>query len=319
MSAQIRFLCPTCKSVMEAPIDKAGNKINCLKCGQRLQIPPPEHAKTVLASGLGVHDEVPKPKSKSSAQITSPQPAVLPPVAKHAPPPPSSSTSVPITRTPSQAVGGFFKWVFADWRLRWLSGLAVGLAVLSCTCMVGITAVGRIVPLVFGQVGPQKVLPQVFGPKAAAQGKTWSNKEMIEHLHAHDLKFKTRIISSDEVPLGAVPLNQRHLIQWETLVIMYPEHEATAETALQNWVFRTIENRPDMVQAMKAKDNTKMHEAFRGSGLVFFGRSKSEEKMKEDIRKATQELLMDESAIHSWGLFSFYGDPDEIVKIKKAL
>ncbi len=37
----IRFACPTCKAVMNAPDQKAGQKANCPKCGQRLQVPHP--------------------------------------------------------------------------------------------------------------------------------------------------------------------------------------------------------------------------------------------------------------------------------------
>ena len=37
--APIRFSCPACRSLMEAPTEKAGQKISCLKCGQRLLIP----------------------------------------------------------------------------------------------------------------------------------------------------------------------------------------------------------------------------------------------------------------------------------------
>ena len=59
MSAHLRFLCPTCQAVMEAPIERAGKKIHCLKCGQRIQIPPPEHAKTILATPLGVQEDPP--------------------------------------------------------------------------------------------------------------------------------------------------------------------------------------------------------------------------------------------------------------------
>ena len=54
MSARIRFLCVACKAVMDAPVDRAGNKIHCLKCGQRLQIPSAERALTILAPSLGV-------------------------------------------------------------------------------------------------------------------------------------------------------------------------------------------------------------------------------------------------------------------------
>jgi hypothetical protein len=34
---------------MDAPLERAGSKTNCLGCGQRLQIPPVERAKTILA------------------------------------------------------------------------------------------------------------------------------------------------------------------------------------------------------------------------------------------------------------------------------
>src|SRR4051812_26755184 len=47
----IRFACPACHAVMSAPPAKVGSKVACLKCGQRLQIPPPP-TKTVLAMPL---------------------------------------------------------------------------------------------------------------------------------------------------------------------------------------------------------------------------------------------------------------------------
>src|SRR5579862_5195851 len=48
----IRFQCPNCNAVMEAPDDKAGLKIDCKKCSQRLQIPAPLRNPTVLAKIL---------------------------------------------------------------------------------------------------------------------------------------------------------------------------------------------------------------------------------------------------------------------------
>jgi hypothetical protein len=42
---------------MTAPVDRAGDKINCLKCGQRMQVPPAERAKTILSPALGVDGE----------------------------------------------------------------------------------------------------------------------------------------------------------------------------------------------------------------------------------------------------------------------
>src|SRR4051812_37257966 len=72
MSAHIQFECPTCKEKLSAPIDQAGSKINCSNCGQRLQIPPPDRTKTVLAAGLGVSDD---PTPSRSAMAAKPQPA----------------------------------------------------------------------------------------------------------------------------------------------------------------------------------------------------------------------------------------------------
>lgn len=46
----IRFGCPTCRSVLESPERKAGDKIACPKCGQRLQVPAPPRNKTVLGT-----------------------------------------------------------------------------------------------------------------------------------------------------------------------------------------------------------------------------------------------------------------------------
>jgi hypothetical protein len=45
----IRFACPRCKSVLESVDDKAGQKIACPKCQQRLQIPLPPPTRTILA------------------------------------------------------------------------------------------------------------------------------------------------------------------------------------------------------------------------------------------------------------------------------
>jgi hypothetical protein len=48
----IRFACPRCKSVLESPDEKAGGKVNCPKCQQRLQVPVPPRSKTMLGSLL---------------------------------------------------------------------------------------------------------------------------------------------------------------------------------------------------------------------------------------------------------------------------
>jgi DNA-directed RNA polymerase subunit RPC12/RpoP len=46
----IRFACPTCKKVLQAESQQAGQKVACPGCGQRLQIPAPPRNKTVLGS-----------------------------------------------------------------------------------------------------------------------------------------------------------------------------------------------------------------------------------------------------------------------------
>lgn len=99
MSVRLRFLCPTCNAVMDAPLAQAGHKINCLKCGQRLQIPPPERAKTVLARGLGVHGDGTAPPSPAAAAtgITSaPVPPPLPPDLDPADPVASKAADTPV-------------------------------------------------------------------------------------------------------------------------------------------------------------------------------------------------------------------------------
>jgi hypothetical protein len=43
----IKFRCPTCNAVIKAPSKRAGHKVGCPGCSQRLQIPAPGH--TILA------------------------------------------------------------------------------------------------------------------------------------------------------------------------------------------------------------------------------------------------------------------------------
>ena len=120
MSAQIRFFCPTCKAVMNAPVEKAGKKVNCLKCGQRLQIPPAERAKTILAPSLGVDDDPPDRAGGSP-----------PPTAQIAPGPPPHSSS-------SQATQSTFRgWVIA--RPIWVTIATCAIVFQVC---VGLTSIG---------------------------------------------------------------------------------------------------------------------------------------------------------------------------------
>lgn len=80
----LRFACPACNSVMTAPPRKAGHKLNCLKCGQRIQIPSPSPRGTRLARPL-------PPKGPPGA-------ATLP----YSPPLPPSTPAAPIVDAPQQ-------------------------------------------------------------------------------------------------------------------------------------------------------------------------------------------------------------------------
>lgn len=64
----ISYSCPKCKTFLTAIDGDAGSKVQCPKCGQRLQIPRP-----------------PAPVNKTVLGTLEPNPA---PVARHAPPPP---------------------------------------------------------------------------------------------------------------------------------------------------------------------------------------------------------------------------------------
>jgi hypothetical protein len=122
---------------MDAPVENAGHKINCLKCRQRLQIPPAERAKTILAAVLGIYEDgdesLPAGNDPAipTAQIAPAQPAPLPPAAASAPPPTEPAQRNPtVNRSPSQAVAMFLKWIFGDRRFR-LAGV-IGIGVTSC-------------------------------------------------------------------------------------------------------------------------------------------------------------------------------------------
>lgn len=108
MSAQIRFVCPTCKDVMVAPVSQAGKKANCPKCGQRLQIPPPERSKTILAASLGVEDDE-QTSGQPASGNSGPQPTTI--WAQNKPaklplPPQPSPTQSDEARSPSSKQTG---------------------------------------------------------------------------------------------------------------------------------------------------------------------------------------------------------------------
>src|SRR5690349_5212244 len=48
----IRFACPACQSHLKSPDDKAGAKIACPKCGQKVRVPEPPDSGTVLGVPL---------------------------------------------------------------------------------------------------------------------------------------------------------------------------------------------------------------------------------------------------------------------------
>src|SRR5262245_32333490 len=87
----IRFACPACKAVLESPDQKAGSKVNCPKCGQRLQIPgaPVSRSRTVLGALLPGG----RPKVIEQPPTTAPAPKPQkPPLAPSVPQPPRQPT-----------------------------------------------------------------------------------------------------------------------------------------------------------------------------------------------------------------------------------
>jgi hypothetical protein len=142
---------------MDAPVENAGQKINCLKCRQRLQIPPAERAKTILADAMGVHDDgepipiaqiapgLPTPAPSQAKPPPLPNEQIAPklptPVLSPAKPPPlpnePAQPARAVTRSPIQAVGMFFKWMFGDWRVRLAGIVGGGLVALTLVCTCG--------------------------------------------------------------------------------------------------------------------------------------------------------------------------------------
>jgi hypothetical protein len=115
---------------MEAPVAQAGNKMNCLQCGQRLQIPSAERAKTILASELGLHDSVEQHPPQSQPTI---------PTAEFAPalpprPVPTARPAIPPSEPPAPILN-------KSPRARWLVvGAMAFLGCLACfTCAGGST------------------------------------------------------------------------------------------------------------------------------------------------------------------------------------
>lgn len=76
----IRFGCPRCHSILEAEDSKAGFKVTCPRCQQKLQIPLPPPSQTILAP------LVPSPPSLPFPAVPPPPQAIL----VNSPPPPQA-------------------------------------------------------------------------------------------------------------------------------------------------------------------------------------------------------------------------------------
>lgn len=169
MSDEIRFLCPTCKAVMSAPIAKGGEKINCLQCGQRLQIPSGERAKTIMAPGLCVNDES-NPAPHELAQEPPPLPPPLP-ATPASTPPPLSSPAVPPPCAPKSTT--VFHDIVAAIPFR--NGMALaayycGVFGLIGCFLFGVGGLFGIVPVILGILGLQKANAD---PEARGRGHAW--------------------------------------------------------------------------------------------------------------------------------------------------
>ena len=73
----IRFLCPSCKSILDQPDDRAGEKLPCPRCSQRLQVPAaprPPLNKTVLGQQLPAGGSPPSAPSPAPASAPAPPP-----------------------------------------------------------------------------------------------------------------------------------------------------------------------------------------------------------------------------------------------------
>src|SRR5688572_22842809 len=73
----IRFACPSCKQQMDANESKAGSKLFCPKCGQKIKIPqpPPDpRKKTMLGELVGVQDA----RNKTVLAAAVPAPSAVP-------------------------------------------------------------------------------------------------------------------------------------------------------------------------------------------------------------------------------------------------
>jgi hypothetical protein len=80
----IRFACPKCKTPYTVNDRDAGKKSECKVCGQRLQVPAPVRAKTVLGEVIPAHRSppiVPPPRPAKPPKVEQPEPEDEPPPA----------------------------------------------------------------------------------------------------------------------------------------------------------------------------------------------------------------------------------------------
>src|SRR5215218_4585519 len=87
----IRFACPACKTAYTVNDRDAGKKSECKTCGQRLQVPAPQRAKTVLGEALPIDRQQTVAASESATQ----QPKGDEPAPDDAPAPGTSFGYVP--------------------------------------------------------------------------------------------------------------------------------------------------------------------------------------------------------------------------------
>ena len=206
----IRFRCPSCKSILEAAPKKAGEKVACLKCGQRLQIPSPPN-KTVLGEALPASSPMPattqlragatpalgncracgSPFSKTDevggGWVKCPRCSVL------SMPTLQQQLAAPITGSPAKKPKGkYLPWaVFVALAvLLAISGLWAGVWLLSRVASqtsVPPTDGGRATDTTGAATeGPQRALPRVSEKQ---EGETWSHADLMKYLTEAGVKF----------------------------------------------------------------------------------------------------------------------------------
>ena len=113
----IRFACPACSVVMNCPDDKAGVKVGCPRCGQRLEIPPAPKG-TMLGKPLPPRSRLPAEGATSQEQRTrsfvAPQSSA--PIQPQSGPPATANPFDFTERQPPSLNTGL--WVLRKWVMR---------------------------------------------------------------------------------------------------------------------------------------------------------------------------------------------------------